>query len=104
MPLETPEERFARDEREAIQREQRNAQDISDMAEVLNTPAGYRVILRMIRSLGGGNGMVGDQSSMLMHNIAVQFLDDVRVAHPAALIAMCGDLWGVPHPINPQQE
>lgn len=98
MPLETPDERLTREEREALEREQHNALAIADLAEVLNTPSGYRVILRMIRALGGGNGMLHDQSEMLMHNIAVQFLDDVRVAHPVALIAMCGDLWDVPHP------
>ena len=94
MPLETPEQRVAREERE----DQENAQVCADLADVLETPAGYRVILRMIRALGGGNDMLRDQPGMILHNVAIQYLQEIRQAHPAALIAMCGDLWGVPHP------
>lgn len=94
MPLETQEERIAREEAET-----RDAsQAVTDLAEVLSTPAGYRVVLRMIRELGGGNDMLRDQPGMILHNVAIQYLQAVRVAHPVALIAMCGDLWGVPHP------
>jgi len=92
--LETPEERTAREAADA----QETSLVLADLADVLETPAGYRVILRMIRALGGGNGMLRDQSDMILHNVAIQYLQEIQRAHPAALIAMCGDLWGVPHP------
>jgi len=92
MALETPEERVAREEAET-----RDASlAVTDLAEVLSIPAGYRVILRMIRGLGGGNDMLRDQAGMILHNVAIQYLQEIKQAHPAALIAMCGDLWGVP--------
>lgn len=94
MPLETQEQRAAREEAAA----QELSLALADLADVLETPAGYRVLLRMIRGLGGGNGMLRDQPDMILHNVAIQYLQEIKEAHPAALVSMCGDLWGVPHP------
>lgn len=79
-------------QRAAADEERRNA--LRDLAEVLATEAGLRVMERLLRGMKV-MGQLSDAADMNWHNMGQWILADVAAAHPAASLKLMARLAGI---------
>lgn len=72
--------------------ERRNA--LRDLAEVLATEAGQRVMERLLRGMKV-MGQLSDAADMNWHNMGQWILADMAAAHPAACVTLMARLAGI---------
>ena len=79
---------------EPRERQARERQHAEDLAEVAKTPAGRRVLLRMLRRWGAGRPVGGTDAELALRNEAEMLLADLMRAAPQAGTEFLKDLYG----------
>ncbi len=88
--MKTPEEMAA--ERQALEDEARRER--IDLRDVLDTEAGRRVFVRLLRELGADAPMKNERD-MCLRNAADWLLHQAAAAHPAACMRLLAELRGI---------
>ena len=79
---------------ELRERQARQRQHAEDLAEVAKTPAGRRVLLRMLRRWGAGRPVGVTEAEIALRNEAELFLAELMQAAPQAGMEFLNDLYG----------
>lgn len=69
-------------------------QQAEDLAEMAKTPAGRRVLLRLLRRWGAGRPVGGTEAELALRNEAELLLSDLMQAAPQAGIEFLAELYG----------
>lgn len=79
---------------ERCERQARQRQRAEDLAEVAKTPAGRRMLLRMLRRWGAGRPVGGTEAEIVLRNEAELLLAELMQAAPQAGMEFLNDLYG----------
>ena len=70
-------------------------QAVLDLREVILTPAGYRVFIRLLHSFGYGSQMTVSEEAVILHNLSNNILTSIQEAAPQTCIDMIAELRGI---------
>lgn len=76
------------------ERQAKLRQHAEDLAEVAKTPAGRRVLLRMLRRWGAGRPVGLTEAEIVLRNEAELLLSELMQAAPQAGLEFLADLYG----------
>ena len=79
---------------ELRERDARRRQQAEDLADVARSPAGRRVLLRMLRRWGAGRPVGGTEAELALRNEAEMLLSDLMQAAPQAGMEFLTELYG----------
>lgn len=79
---------------ELRERQAKLRQHAEDLAEVAKTPAGRRVLLRMLRRWGAGRPVGLTEAEIVLRNEAELLLSELMQAAPQAGLEFLKDLYG----------
>lgn len=79
---------------ERCERQAKLRQHAEDLAEVAKTPAGRRVLLRMLRRWGAGRPVGLSEAEIVLRNEAELLLAELMQAAPQAGLEFLNDLYG----------
>ncbi len=79
-------------------------QAVLDLREVILTPAGYRVFIRLLHSFGYGSQMTASEEAVILHNLSNNILTAIQEADPQTCIDMIAELRGILPLISTNQE
>lgn len=79
---------------ELRERQARQRQQAEDLAEVAKTPAGRRMLLRMLRRWGAGRPVGLTEAEIVLRNEAELLLFDLMQAAPQTGLEFLADLYG----------
>ena len=75
-----------------------------DLREVILTPAGYRVFIRLLHSFGYGSQMTVSEEAVILHNLSNNIITAIQEADPQTSIDMIAELRGILPLISTNQE
>ena len=79
---------------ELRERQAKLRQQAEDLAEVAKTPAGRRLLLRMLRRWGAGRPVGSSEAEIVLRNEAEWMLSELMQAAPQAGLEFLADLYG----------
>lgn len=79
-------------------------QAVLDLREVILTPAGYRVFIRLLHSFGYGSQMTVSEEAVILHNLSNNILAAIQEADPQTCIGMIAELRGILPLVSTNQE
>ena len=79
---------------ELRERQAKLRQQAEDLAEVAKTPAGRRLLLRMLRRWGAGRPVGLTEAEIVLRNEAEWMLSEMMQAAPQAGLEFLADLYG----------
>lgn len=79
---------------ELRERQAKLRQHAEDLAEVAKTPAGRRLLLRMLRRWGAGQPVGSSNAEIVLRNEAELLLAELMQAAPQAGLEFLADLYG----------
>lgn len=79
---------------ELRERQARQRQHAEDLADVARTPAGRRLLLRMLRRWGAGRPVGVTEAELALRNEAELLLAELMQAAPQAGLEFLNDLYG----------
>lgn len=79
---------------ELRERQAKLRQQAEDLAEVAKTPAGRRLLLRMLRRWGAGRPVGVTEAEIVLRNEAELLLSELMQAAPQAGLEFLKDLYG----------
>lgn len=79
-------------------------QAVLDLREVILTPVGYRVFIRLLHSFGYGSQMAVSEEAVILHNLSNNILAAIQEADPQTCIDMIAELRGILPLVSTNQE